>query len=156
MCCVWVRGKFQRFQVPRRAWRDSIYVDETSMRVVVYIWVLIWIYNIYLYTYIYIFVHVSLERYVYCMSLWIYMSEHLPNHSLPEICNALVLLALSSKVMTTETWECHLRWLVGAPWQSFRSGPLKGETVRLWSKHGLEFPWNQVVKFPLSLLRFSR
>lgn len=75
------------------------------MRVVVYIWVLIWIYNIYLYTYIYIFVHVSLERYVYCMSLWIYMSEHLPNHSLPEICNALVLLALSSKVMTTETWE---------------------------------------------------
>lgn len=72
MCCVWVRGKSQRFQVPRRAWRDSIYVDETSMRVVVYIW----IYIIYIY-----------------------------NHSLPEICNALVLLALSSKVMTTETWE---------------------------------------------------
>ena len=51
---------------------ESVAIDETSMRVVVYIWICI----IYMY-----------------------------NHSLPEICNALVLLALSSKVMTTETWE---------------------------------------------------
>ena len=33
------------------------------------------------------------------------MYEYLPNHSVPEISNSLVLLALSSKVMTTETWE---------------------------------------------------
>ena len=39
-----------------------------------------------------------------CLHMDIYYI-YIYNHSLPEICNALVLLALSSKVMTTETWE---------------------------------------------------